>query len=208
VGFSDGIIDAAAYDPAQDTWRVLPALPMQLAERPAPPTQINNGAAVWTGSELVVYGRFVDRQTGSPGADDRARGAALDPATGQWRDLPVAPLSGQAMALVWDGSEAVGWDHDLNSAAFDPARNTWRALPDLPVEARDCLPAGVAAGADVFAVHCGQGALFDRRRGVWRPLPVPATAVDPPVWTGDGLVEWLGPSGRSDDGTWLRPMTP
>ena len=67
VGFSDGILDAAAYDPAQDTWRVLPALPMQLAERPAPPTQINNGAAVWTGSELVVYGRFVDRQTGSPG---------------------------------------------------------------------------------------------------------------------------------------------
>ena len=66
----------------------------------------------------------------------------------------------------------------------------------------------MAAGADVFAVHCGQGALLDRRRGVWQPLPVPATAVDPPVWTGDGLVEWLGPSGRSDDGTWLRPMTP
>jgi hypothetical protein len=208
VGFSDGIMDAAAYDPAQDTWRPLPTLPLQLAERPAPPTQINNGASVWTGRELIVYGRFVDPRTGAPLPDDRARGAALDPATGQWRDLAAAPLSGQAMALVWDGTEAIGWDHDLHSAALDPGRNTWRALPDLPLEARDCLPVGVAAGAAVFAVHCGQGALFDRRRPAWAALPVPGSAVDPPVWTGDGLVEWLGPSGRPDDGTWFRPMTP
>ena len=214
VGFSDGLIVAAAYDPAQDAWRPLPPLPMQLAERPSPPTQINNGASVWTGSELIVYGRFIDPQPGPAGMDDRARGAALDPATGQWRVLPVAPLSGQALALVWDGTEAIGWDHDLNAAAFDPARwpawgdQAWRPLPRLPLAARDCLPAGVGAGAAVFAVHCGQGAVFDRRRQSWEAVPVPAIAADPPVWTGDGLVEWLGPSGRPDDGTWYRSMTP
>ncbi|HEV7536503.1 MAG TPA: hypothetical protein VGP90_12760, partial [Acidimicrobiia bacterium] len=208
MGFSDGILDTAAYDPVQDSWRLLASLPMQLAERPLPPAQINTGASVWTGSELVVYGRFVDGRPVADAADDRARGAALDPTTGQWRELPVAPLSGQTLALVWDGTEAVGWDHDLNSAAFDPAHDTWRPLPHLPLEGRDCLPAGVAAGAAVFAVHCGQGALFDRRRQAWEALPVPGSAVDPPVWTGDGLVEWLGPSGRPDDGTWFRPMTP
>ena len=208
VGFSDGILDAAAYDPTQDAWRLLPTLPMQLAERPAPPTQINNGAAVWTGTELVVYGRFVNGPPAAGGVDDRARGAALDPVAGRWRDLPVAPLSGLALTLVWDGTEAIAWDHDLSAAAFDPAGGSWRPLPDLPLEARDCLPAGVAAGTAVFAVHCGQGALFDRHRQAWEPLPVPANAVDPPVWTGSGLLEWLGPSGRSDDGTWFRPMTP
>src|SRR5581483_4869487 len=145
VGFSDGVLNAAAYDPAQDVWRMLPALPLQLAERPAPPTQINNGASVWTGSELIVYGRFIDPRPAPGGIDDRARGAALDPATGQWQVLPVAPLSGQALALAWDGTEAIGWDHDLKAAAFDPARwpawgsDAWRPLPDLPLAARDCL---------------------------------------------------------------------
>jgi hypothetical protein len=138
--------------------------------------------------------------------DDRARGWALNPVTGHWRDLPIAPLSGQAMALVWDGSEAIAWDHERESAAYDPGRDVWRPLPDLPLEGRDCLPEGVMAGTVVFATHCGQAAVFDRRSEWWEQVPAPASAVDPPVWTGDGLVEWLGPSGRSDDGTWFRPM--
>jgi hypothetical protein len=39
-------------------------------------------------------------------------------------------------------------------------------------------------------------------------VATPVTAVEPPVWTDDGLVQWLGPSGRSEDGTWFRPMNP
>ncbi|MDQ1502962.1 MAG: hypothetical protein QOD57_689 [Actinomycetota bacterium] len=198
AGLYDGIKDAAAYDPVHDSWRDLPALPMQ----------INNGASVWTGSELIVYGAFLDRQRGVQAADDRARGAALDPAAGHWRDLASPPLSGQAITLAWDGTETIGWDHDLSSAAYDAGADTWRPLPDLPLEARDCLPQGTAAGAVVFATHCGQAAVFDPRRRAWQELPAPATAVDPPVWTGDGLVEWLGPSGRAGDGTWFRPLAP
>jgi Kelch motif len=197
-GLYDGTKDAAAYDPVHNTWRSLPGLPMQL----------NDGAGVWTGSELIVYGTFLDRQRSLMSPDTRARGASLDPVTGHWRDLPVAPLSGQGMALAWDGSQAVGWDHGLNSAAFDPARSAWRRLPDVPLERRDCLPQGVSAGSMVFATHCGQAAVFHRKRLAWEAVPVPTTAIDPPVWTGDGLVLWLGPSGRSNDGTWFRPLNP
>jgi hypothetical protein len=196
LGLFHGIKDAAAYDPASDTWRDLPGLPMQ----------INDGASVWTGSELIVYGTFLDRQRSTLTPDDRARGSALDPVTGHWRDLPVAPLSGQAIALAWNGSEMIGWDHDRQAAAYDAGRDAWRPLPDLPLEGRDCLPKGVTAGAAVFASHCGQAALFDGGRGDWEVVAIPATAVDGPVWTGDGLVQWLGPSGRSDDGTWFRPL--
>jgi hypothetical protein len=198
AGLYDGIKDAAAYDPVHDSWRDLPALPMQ----------INNGASVWTGSELIVYGAFLDRQRGVQAADDRARGAALDPVAGHWRDLAPPPLSGQAITLAWNGTETIGWDHDLSSAAYDAGTDTWQPLPDLPLEARDCLPQGTAAGSVVFATHCGQAAVFDPRRRVWQAVPAPATAVDPPVWTDDGLVEWLGPSGRAGDGTWFRPLAP
>jgi hypothetical protein len=197
-GIFDGVKDAAAYEPAADTWRDLPDLPMQ----------INDGSAAWTGSELIVYGTFLDRQRSVLAPDDRARGSALDPVTGHWRDLQVAPLSGQAIAVAWDGSELIGWDHDRTSAAYDPGADSWRTLPDLPLEGRDCLPEGVAAGSAVFAIHCGQAALYDRHRQSWQEVATPATSVDPPVWTGDGLVQWLGPSGRSDDGTWFRPMAP
>ncbi|MCA1842485.1 MAG: hypothetical protein LC792_04710 [Actinobacteria bacterium] len=195
-GLFDGVEDTAAYNPASDTWRELPGMPMQ----------INYGDAVWTGSELVVYGMFLDRSRSMQSADDRARGSALDPATGHWRDLPVAPLSGQGIALGWNGSELIGWDHDMHAAAYDRAGNAWRALPDLPLEGRDCLPRGTSAGPFVFATHCGQAALFDRNRRAWQAVEAPATSIDPPVWVGDGLVQWLGPSGRSDDGTWFRPL--
>jgi hypothetical protein len=195
-GLFDGLQDVAGYDPARDSWRTLASLPFQ----------INEGASVWTGSELVVYGKFLDRQRGVQGPDDRARGAAYDPANGHWRDLPLAPLSGQSIALAWNGSETIGWDHNRHSAAYDRLSNAWLALPDLPLEGRDCLPRGTSAGPTVFATHCGQAALFDRERWVWQAVEAPATAVDPPVWTGDGLVLWLAPSGRPDDGTWYRPM--
>jgi hypothetical protein len=198
AGLIHGVADAAAYDPAADTWRPLGGLPIR----------INEGAAVWTGAELIVYGTFLDRQRGVIVPDDRARGAALDPATGQWRELAVAPLSGQSMTLVWSGVDAVGWDHDREAAAYDVATDTWWALPDLPVEGRDCLPRGVAAGSIVFATHCGQAALLDGDREAWRVVETPTTAVEAPVWTGDGFVQWLGPSGRPDDGTWLRPLAP
>ena len=75
LGLFHGIKDAAAYDPASDTWRDLPGLPMQ----------INDGASVWTGSELIVYGTFLDRQRSALTPDDRARGARpsiRSPATG------------------------------------------------------------------------------------------------------------------------------
>lgn len=195
-GLYDGLQDAAAYDPATDTWRALPGLPIQ----------INEGSAVWTGSELIVYGKFLDRQRGVQGPDGRARGAALDPVAGHWRDMPPAPLSGQSITLAWNGSETIGWDHNRYAAAYDRLSNAWLTLPDLPLEGRDCLPRGTSAGQTVFATHCGQAALFSRDRWVWEAIEVPATAVDPPVWTGQGLVLWLAPSGRPDDGTWFRPM--
>ena len=46
VGGADGTRDAAAYDPATDTWRELPGLPFDASEELS--------SAAWTGSELVV----------------------------------------------------------------------------------------------------------------------------------------------------------
>ncbi len=191
-----GANDAAAYDPASDSWRMLGWVPVT----------INEGTGVWTGRELVVYGGLLDRSRRPKTPGDQAVGSALDPASGQWRELPPAPLSSQGIALAWDGERVVAWDWDLVAAALDPAHDHWSNLPGLPLERRDCLPAGVAAGTVVFAQHCGQVAMLERGRPRWRVVPAPRGAWGAPIYTGDELVLWLGPSGRPHDGTWLRRL--
>jgi hypothetical protein len=195
-GRSVGTNDAAAYDPATDTWRMLGWAPIK----------INEGTGVWTGRELIVYGGLLDRSRRPQTPNDQAVGAALDPTTGTWRPLPVAPLSSQAVVLAWDGQRVVAWDWDLEAAALDPDSGRWSDLPGLPLERRDCLPAGVAAGSVVFAQHCGQAAVLERGRPRWRVVPAPRGAWGAPIFTGDELVLWLGPSGRPHDGTWLHRL--
>jgi len=163
-------------------------------------------AADGSGKKLVVYGGFLDRNRAALAPNDRAEGAVYDPVTGDWRRLPESPLSGQAIALAWDGAEVVAWDYELESAAFNPATEGWTALASVPLEHRDCLPAGTAAGPVVVAIHCGQAALFEPGQRTWRKVPAPAEAAGAPVWTGRELVLWQGPSGRSHDGTWIRPL--
>lgn len=58
------LADGAAFDPASDTWRPMPAAPLSARVRPS---------AAWTGQELLVWG----------GADEQGAandGAAYDPA--------------------------------------------------------------------------------------------------------------------------------
>ncbi|MGH8991121.1 MAG: Kelch repeat-containing protein [Acidimicrobiia bacterium] len=195
-GRTVGATDTAAYDPATDTWRPMGQVPIT----------INEGTGAWTGRELVVYGGLLDRSRRPQTPGDQALGAALDTATGLWRTLPPAPLSSQAVALAWDGQRVVAWDWDLVAAALDPATDRWSNLPGLPLERRDCLPAGVAAGNLVFAQHCGQAAVLERGRPRWRVFPAPRGAWGAPIFTGDELVLWLGPSGRPHDGTWLHRL--
>jgi hypothetical protein len=198
AGRSAGLTDAAAYDPATDGWRLLEPIPVRF----------NEGVGVWTGRELVVYGGLLDGARRPLTPDDRAKGAALDPASGRWRLLPQAPLSEQALAAAWTGNRMVAWDYQRRAAAFDPATDAWTELLDLPVDRGDCLPAGVAAGRRVFADHCGQMAVFDPAKGYWTRLRTPGGVSGPAVWTGERLLLWLGPTDRPGDGTWSLTLAP
>lgn len=169
--------DGAAYDPARDAWRGLPAAP--LAGRVAP-------SSVWTGQELVVWG-------GNPGTPEVfADGAAYNPTADTWRRIASAPIGGRAGALtVWSGSEMVLWgglgtgapaalptrreppaglDGGIvpmgDGVAFNPATNTWRRLERATLLAR-----GYAVGA-----WDGQGFI------IWGGL----VAVDSPASAADG----------------------
>jgi hypothetical protein len=107
-----------------------------------------NAAVAWTGSQLIVWGgsdkKFVEAVN---------NGAAYDPRTGGWQQLPPAP-EGQTFlggdwrnSSVWTGRELLLWGGDTpvdpqrqprlfkpaRGLAYDPARRAWRRLPPLPI---------------------------------------------------------------------------
>lgn len=86
--------DGAAYDPASDTWRALPASALS--------ARIGT-AQEWTGKELLIWG-------GTPGTYNNffADGAAYAPETDSWRRLPT--WTGRLVGPeVWTGKELVVW---------------------------------------------------------------------------------------------------
>ncbi len=110
-------------------------------------------AAVWTGAEVLVWGG-----TDASGTAFR-NGAAFDPSTGRWRELPLAPPPARAFSVaVWTGAEMVvvggvdGDDRVLTGAvAYDPAEDSWREL-DVAWGAVNPLADAVWTGERVVVV--------------------------------------------------------
>jgi N-acetylneuraminic acid mutarotase len=126
--------DGASYDPTTKTWTTL---------SPAPMSARVDASAVWTGTELVIWGGYVDlsstlsiRVTNS--------GAAYNPSTRTWRALPKSPLEpARGPGIAWTGSEVVILDGqpavmtdafrgERQAAAWNPVTNRWRTLPREP----------------------------------------------------------------------------
>jgi N-acetylneuraminic acid mutarotase len=120
--------DGAAYDPAADTWRPLPSQ--------GAPTPRWSHTAIWTGSEMIIWGGL---GCGGTGTVDCAGGARYSPASDGW--LPVtatgAPSPRSGHTSVWTGKEMIVWggsgpqcssDTCRDGAAYDPATDSWRPL--------------------------------------------------------------------------------
>ena len=166
--------DGAAYHPATDTWRPLPAAPLS-ARAPV--------ATVWTGRELIVWG-----STSRVGGDVRD-GAAFNPRTNQWRTIAPAPLvlnhaGWPSPSTVWTGQEMVvlGSRLDDNNAitppwslystglAYNPATDAWRELPRIRLSPQ--ASTAVWTGNRVLAWDYElRAAAYDPKQDSWRRLP-------------------------------------
>ncbi|MGH2717011.1 MAG: hypothetical protein ACRDJU_00315, partial [Actinomycetota bacterium] len=126
-GSSTGRPQLVSYQPASDTWQVLGQPPASIS---------GDGAAAWTGSELVVGG-------GSAGSS----AAAFTPSTGAWRSLPNAPeafTGSNRYSDLWTGSDVLILDDgDVQGRPllFNPATNQWRFGTASPVAGRTDGPA-------------------------------------------------------------------
>lgn len=129
---------AAAYDPASNTWRRLPS--------PAPANGFMDTSAVWTGTEMLVWGQGTR--------------VAFNPLTNRWRKLPSSKLLAVHdgfKLVVWTGREMIGWGGGCCGDAFDdgvaynPTTNRWRPLARSPLAGAQ-NPVGAWTGRELIVL--------------------------------------------------------
>ena len=103
--------------------------------------------AVWTGSEMIVWGGCPDSGDGFIGFNTVNTGGRYDPATDSWTPTSTtnAPTGRIYHTAVWTGSEMIVWGGTGNSFSpvntggrYDPSTDSWTATSttNAPDEAR------------------------------------------------------------------------
>lgn len=158
------------------------------------PTARLGHTAVWTGTEMIVWG-------GEPAT---LAGGRYDPATDTWRPLSVvgAPAPRRDHTAVWTGAAMIVWGGTAgaNGGRYDPASDTWAPLPSAGAPEAFEGHAAVAFGPDVMiwgGVNTGRlGAIYRSASDTWETVPTtgaPTTRKWPGMaWTGTEVVVWGG----------------
>jgi len=187
---------------ANDTWSAT------RAEIPDPRYQ---HTAVWTGTEMIVWGGNV------VGSANTNSGGRYNPATDSWTATSTGPNAPDARAYhtaVWTGTQMVVWGGSSGSLKFntggryDPSTDSWEATStgaNVPT-ARDQHTAvwtgtemivwGGYSGASDFNTGGGYNPSTDG----WRTTSTGTNAPAPrrrhtAIWTGSRMVVWGGFSG-------------
>ena len=177
----------AAYDPDNDQWRRLAAIPG--------PARWGS-ASIWTGDELIVC--CGQRSSSS---------YAYNPQSDTWRPLADAPATSAFGAdAVWTGAEMLVSSRE-GVAIYRPEIDEWELAPPPPAllgnlgNSRDVAWTGtelIVWPAPISrALH--KGVAFNPVGNTWRQLPEPPAwpAMPDAVWTGEELILWGGLSGAA-----------
>jgi hypothetical protein len=192
-GGADPSGSIAAYNPANDSWRLLQA---QSELEP-----VRYPGAVWTGDAMIVAGGVFT---------DAAQNGALqyDPVSDRWQGIrELSPVTIERSPDVgWTGSEMIVVPRDRTAdppAAFDPRSGTWRAFPQAPSAlaidhpsavwtGQDLLLWGVSRGADASGTYRAVGARLDPASGTWSPI------ADAPL----APIDWWNGTAGSNSAVW------
>ncbi len=188
---SVGTDTGARYNPQTDTWQPVTTV--------GAPSGRQGHAAVWTGTELVVWS----------GGSATIDGGRYDPATDTWSPMSTSgtPEGRFLSTAVWTGSEMIVWGGIssvfLNSGGrYDPVADAWSPMS---------TPADLAGRTEHTAVWTGDrmivwgggssvtfntGGSYDPATDTWTPTTTvnapPSRQDHTAVWTGERMVVWGG----------------
>jgi hypothetical protein len=213
-----GIVDLAGNHLAADhnwtfateavgsgTWRSISA-----TGAPAP-----GGRAVWTGTEVIVWGGDA--------------GARYDPASDTWRPVSAAgaPEHRGGHVAVWTGSRMIVWG-GVSATAFlasggiyDPATDSWTSMSSNGAPSGRSGATAAWSGTEMLvwggsgrAVEVfGDGAKYNPATDTWSPISetgAPSARYGHgAVWTGSAMLVWGGANNKEarNDGAMYFPSS-
>jgi N-acetylneuraminic acid mutarotase len=201
--------NGARYDPASDSWQAMSTL--------GAPSARYGHTAVWTGTELIVWGGI--GATASALAD----GARYDPTTDTWTAISGVnvPSARYGHVAVWTGSRMIIWGSASigtdSGGLYDPATDRWTSTnAACAPAARSWAPAiwtgtrMVIWGGVTGSSYLADGYEYDPVGNTWLKLTATgapsARAEHTAVWTGTRSIIWGGSDGGvTNTGALLAP---
>ena len=210
--------DGASYDPVADTWSALSSV-----NQPSPRT---GHTAVWTGTEMIVWGGASCLACANA---ELGTGARYNPATDTWTPVSTvnAPEARFSHTAIWTGTRMIVWGGATeggiatltaldSGGAYDPATDTWTTLTTASApQARHCHAATwtgtemlVFGGQTNFNLGCdlssvNTGGRYSPGSNSWSAMaaaPLGSSFSGPrAVWSGNRMIAWLGDGGGRYD---------
>jgi N-acetylneuraminic acid mutarotase len=164
--------------------------------------------AVWTGSEMIVWG---------PVGGGTTAGGRYKPATNTWTPVSLtnAPEQRTECTAVWTGSEMIVWGGFFTSQAYtlntggryNPATNSWTAMSTIGAPRARARHTAVWTGtemivwggsADYYTTDFIDGGRYNPATNTWTAIPY--THPNTPsvrgnhnaIWTGGEMIVWGG----------------
>jgi hypothetical protein len=190
------------YDPSTDAWQ-----PTSTGANV--PSARTGHTAVWTGSEMIIWG------------GGSSTGGRYDPSTDAWRPTSTdanVPSRRSGHTAVWTGSEMVVWGgagtnyYDLlnTGGRYDPLTDSWKRIPSGIIApagrgghsavwtgAEMVIWGGVRMDSGNVFTPLNDGGRYSPAADSWRPVAAGANVPAPrsthrAVWTGAEMIVWGG----------------
>ena len=189
--------DGARYNPASNSWTLLPSTGAPVARQLA--------TAVWTGSEMIIWGGLGTGVTNAGGRYNLMTG---------WQPMSTAgaPSLRFSHTAIWTGTEMIIWGGVYSGtvyndgARYTPSNDTWVTIPNslpnnpTPRYAHSAVWTGtemiVFGGRNNAPLTLNDGARLNAAGTAWTTLPTSgapgARANHMAVWTGTEMIIWGG----------------
>lgn len=204
--------DGGVYDPLTDTWTKI-----SLSGAPSPR---GYHTAVWTGSEMIVWGGSA-RALSSTDYQDLNTGGIYEPVSNTWRPVSTvgAPSPRDRHTALWTGSRMIIWggddgkEHDLSTGGlYDPVTNSWVATSTTGAPSGRDGHAGVWSGSKmiIWGGYAGNdetntGGVFDPVANSWKPTSTVGAPIARQLVYAIGfrgrLIVWGGYTGHAEVNT-------
>ncbi len=218
---SGGLNTGGRYDPSTDSW-------VATSTGANVPSARAGHSAVWTGSEMIVWG-------GTDGTMSNT-GGRYNPSTDSWQATSTGanvPSARRFHTAVWTGSEMIvwgGWPTTNTGGRYSPPSDHWVATSTgANVPSARAYHTAVWTGSEMIVwagfddyVDVNTGGRYSPSTNSWQPTSTGANVPSAresqtAVWTGNEMIVWGGgdyigatnTGGRYDPSTdsWLTTST-